>query len=57
MLTTVVYPSLHSLVATTRLSHFSLCRLYTQVLGLAPLRLAAHAHSMAKAFGLPLARG
>jgi phosphatidylinositol-3-phosphatase len=52
----MVDPSVRGVVAGTRLTHFSLCRLYTQVLGLPPLRSAKHAPSMAKAFGLPLAR-
>jgi phosphatidylinositol-3-phosphatase len=56
VLTTMVDPSVRGVVAGHRLTHLSLCRLYTQVLGLSPLRYAAHAPSMAKAFGLPLAR-
>jgi phosphatidylinositol-3-phosphatase len=56
VLTTVVDPSVRGVVARTPLTHLSLCRLYTQVLGLSPLRQARHAPSMAKAFGLPLAR-
>jgi phosphatidylinositol-3-phosphatase len=56
VLTTVVDPSVRGVVARTPLTHLSLCRLYTQVLGLAPLRHARRAPSMAKAFGLPLAR-
>ena len=38
------------------LSHLSLSRLYTEVLGVPPLRAAAKAPSMAAAFHLPLAR-
>jgi phospholipase C len=57
VLTALVHPSVRGVVARTRLSHFSLCRLYTQVLGLTAIRHARHAASMAKAFGLPLARG
>jgi acid phosphatase len=56
VLTVVARRHLHHVVTRTRLTHFSLCRLYTQVLGVEPLREAAQARSMAKAFGLPLRR-
>jgi acid phosphatase len=57
VLTVVVHPSLHGIVVGTPLSQFSLSRLYSQVLGLPPLREAASAPSLAAAFHLPLARG
>jgi phosphatidylinositol-3-phosphatase len=57
VLTVVVHPSLHGAVVSTPLSQLSLSRLYSEVLGTAPLRDAASAPSMATAFGLPLARG
>ncbi len=56
VLTVLAHRHLHHLVTHAPLSHLSLCRLYTQVLGIAPLRKAAHAHSMAKAFGLHVRR-
>lgn len=56
VLTVVVHPSQHGNVVTTPLSHLSLSRLYTEVLGVPPLRGAATAPSMASAFHLPLAR-
>lgn len=40
----------------TPLDHFSLARLYDEVLGLPPLRGAAAASSMARAFGIPVRR-
>ena len=57
VLTVVVYPSVRSEVVSTPLSQLSLSRLYTEVIGVAPLRSAATAPSMASAFHLPLARG
>jgi phosphatidylinositol-3-phosphatase len=54
VLTIVVHPSVQGVVATTPLSHLSLSRLYSQVLGLPPLRAAASAPDMATAFGLAL---
>jgi phosphatidylinositol-3-phosphatase len=57
VLTVVVHPSLHGVVASSPLSQLSLSRLYTEVLGVPPLRDAASAPSMATAFDLPLARG
>ena len=56
VLTVVVHPSLHAAVVTTPLSQLSLSRLYSEVLGLPPLRDAASAPSMTTAFHLPLAR-
>jgi phosphatidylinositol-3-phosphatase len=56
VLTIVVHPSVRGMVATSPLSHLSLSKLYTQVLGLPPLREAASAPSMAEAFGLALGR-
>jgi acid phosphatase len=54
VLTVVVHPSVHGEVVTSPLSQLSLCRLYSEILGLAPLRQAASASSMATAFHLPL---
>jgi phosphatidylinositol-3-phosphatase len=54
VLTTVVHPSVQGVVTTSPLSHLSLSRLYSQVLGLPPLRGAASAPDMATAFGLAL---
>jgi phosphatidylinositol-3-phosphatase len=56
VLTVVVHPSLHAMVVATPLSQLSLSRLYSEVLGLPPLREAASAASMTTAFHLPLAR-
>jgi acid phosphatase len=52
VLTVVVHPSVRGVVTSTPLTHRSLCRLYTQVLGLPALRHARSAPSMKKAFGL-----
>jgi len=41
-------------VVNTHLDHFSVARLYDEVLGLPPLRAAASASSMARAFGIPV---
>ncbi|WP_207556111.1 alkaline phosphatase family protein [Intrasporangium flavum] len=57
VLTTVAHPSLHGAVVTTPLTHYSLARLYSEVLGAQPLGEAASAPSMATAFGLHLAAG
>lgn len=54
VLTTVFHPSQHRHVVRTPLTHYSLTRLYDQVLGVPLLRKAAHAPDMAAAFGLPL---
>ena len=56
ILTILVNPSVRGVVVTRPLSHLSLSRLYSQVLGLPPLRQAATAPSMVKAFGLALGR-
>jgi hypothetical protein len=57
VLTTVIHPSQRGHVVRTRLTHYSLTRLYEQVLGVRLLRRAATAPDMAAAFGLPLRRG
>ncbi|MER7073001.1 alkaline phosphatase family protein [Terrabacter sp. NPDC000476] len=57
VLTTVAHPSLHSVVDTTPLDHYSLARLYSEVLGAPPLGQAATATSMASTFNLPLGGG
>jgi len=54
VLTVVIHPSQDHRVVTTRLTHYSLTRLYDEVAGLPYLRNAATAPSMATAFGLPL---
>lgn len=56
ILTILVHPSIRHEVVTSPLSHLSLSRLFGEVLGLPPLRDAATAPSMAKAFGLRLGR-
>lgn len=56
VLTVVVHPSVHHMVVASPLTQLSLSRLYSEVLGTAPLRDAATAPSMATAFHLPLAR-
>ena len=56
VLTAVVHPGQHGAVVTSPLSHLSLSRLYTEVLGVPPLRSAAGAPSMATAFQLALLR-
>jgi len=53
VLTVVVHPSQHSRVVRRRLTHYSLTRLYEDVLGARHLRRAAAAPSMARAFHLP----
>ena len=55
VLTTVAHPSMHGAVVTTPLSHYSLARLYSEILAAEPLGEAAAAPSMATAFGLDLA--
>lgn len=55
VLTAVAHPSLHGAVVTTPLTHYSLARLYSEVVGGKPLGEAATAPSMATAFGLHLA--
>ena len=53
VLTVVVHPSQHSRVVRGRLTHYSLTRLYEDVLGARHLRRAAGAPSMTRAFHLP----
>lgn len=55
VLTVVAHPSMHGAVVTTPLTHYSLARLYSEVLAAKPLGEAAAAPSMASAFGLDLA--
>jgi phosphatidylinositol-3-phosphatase len=52
VLTTVLHPGVSGVRVTSPLDHYSLTRLYDEVLGVAPLRAAATAPSMASAFGL-----
>ncbi len=54
VLTVVIHPSQHGRVVTQPLDHYSLTRLYDDVLGAPYLANAASAPSMSKAFGLPL---
>ena len=54
VLTTVAHPSMHAAVVTTPLTHYSLARLYSEVIGAEPLGEATAAASMATAFGLDL---
>lgn len=54
VLTAVAHPSIHGAVVTTPLTHYSLARLYSEVLGAEPLGEARSAPSMATAFGLKL---
>ena len=54
VLTVVIHPSQVHHVVGTRLTHYSLTRLYDEVAHLPYLANAATAPSMAEAFGLPL---
>lgn len=54
VLTVVAHPSLHAKVVSTPLSHYSLSRLLSEVVGAPPLFEAASAPSMSTAFGLRL---
>ncbi len=55
VLTVVIHPSQHAHVVSTALTHYSLTRLYSQVIGSSTyLRNAADAPDMAAAFGLPV---
>jgi acid phosphatase len=54
VLTVVIHPSQDHHVVRTRLTHYSLTRLYDEVAHLPYLANAATAPSMARAFGLPL---
>lgn len=53
VLTVVIHPSQHGHVVTTPLTHYSLTRLYDEVLGVAPLRDARTVPDLATAFRLP----
>ena len=53
VLTVVMHPSQHSRVVRRPLTHYSLTRLYDDVLGAKHLRRAAGAPSMTRAFHLP----
>jgi acid phosphatase len=55
VLTTVIHPSQSANVVATPLTHYSLTRLYEDVVGAPYLFNAATAPSIATAFGLPLA--
>ena len=52
VLTTLVNPQLRHVVVRRPLDHYSLSRLYSEVLGATPLRRARSAPSMVRAFGL-----
>lgn len=52
VLTTLVNPQLRHVVVDSPLNHYSLSRLYSEVLGATPLRQAGPAASMVTAFGL-----
>jgi len=52
VLTTLVNPQLHGTVVRAGLDHYSLARLYSEVLGAAPLGRARSARSMTAAFRL-----
>ena len=56
VLTVVLHASLDGTgtVVSTPLTHYSLSRLYSQVVGAPPLRKAAHAPDLAAAFNLPV---
>lgn len=56
VLTSLLNPQLHGAVVTTPLDHYSLSRLYSQVLGAPPLRKAASSPSIVSAFKLRLGR-
>lgn len=56
VLTVVLAPGVSHRVVATPLSHYSLTRLYDEVIGAHPLRAAATAPSLSRAFGLHLAR-
>ena len=52
VLTTLANPQLHHRVVTAPLDHYSLARLYAEVVGATPLRRARSAASLSEAFGL-----
>jgi acid phosphatase len=55
VLTVVIHPSQSRRVVDQSLTHYSLCRLFSEVSHTAPLGKAQTAPSMAEAFGLPIA--
>jgi hypothetical protein len=55
VLTVVIHPSQSHKVVSTRLTHYSLTRLYEDIAHAPHLRNAASAPSMSAAFGLPIA--
>lgn len=55
VLTVVLAPGVHHRVVTAALDHYSLTRLYDDVIGAPPLRGAAGAASLSAAFGIPVA--
>jgi acid phosphatase len=57
VLTVVLAPGLAHRVVATPLTHYSLTRFYDDVAHTPPLRAAAGATSLARAFGLRVARG
>jgi acid phosphatase len=54
VLTAVIHPAVRQVVTDAPLTHFSLARLYEDVLGVPRLREAASARSLSRAFGLRL---
>ena len=54
VLTVVIHPSQHGRVVSTRLDHYSLSGLLSQVAGTVPLAEALRAPNLAAAFRLPL---
>ena len=52
ILTVVAHPALHHTVVSTPLNHYSLSRAYADVAGVSPLRRAASATDLLRAFGL-----
>lgn len=57
VLTTLVNPQLHHVVVSSPLDHYSLARLYAEVLGVPPLQQARSAPSIVSAFGLVVGPG
>lgn len=57
VLTVLMHPRVRVRLVNTPFTHHSLSRLYSEVLGVRPLRGAAYAPSMADAFGFRLGRG
>jgi acid phosphatase len=54
ILTVMVHPSLNGKVVTAYLNHYSLTKLYSEVVGASPLRNGANARSLSSSFGLPM---